>query len=131
MLRSSTCAWFRGAIENDGGKGLIRLAVGAADPALMKVAAGYAALINEELSFKDSCARLDLLATALLEIGVGLTTRQIGHLGLLSYLPEDVALPERLSVGAKVQLDWRGVTVKIWSSGAAAVFAHERGATLK
>jgi hypothetical protein len=140
MLRFSTRAWFRAAIEHEGGKGLIQLAIEVADPALVKVAAEYASLINEELSFnglnfggprfKDCCAGLDLLAPALLEIGASLTTRQIGHLGLLSCLPEGVALRERLSVVAKLQPDWRGLTANISSSGADAWFALERGATL-
>jgi hypothetical protein len=36
VVRLSMCGWFRGAVERDGGKGLIGLAVEARDPALVR-----------------------------------------------------------------------------------------------
>jgi hypothetical protein len=130
----SSCAWFRGVVDRDrdGGKRLIRRAVEAADPFLVRVAAGFAALINKDVGGWYRCSPgVDMLAKTLVEVGASLTPRQIRRLGLLDCLGVGRAVLARLRVVAELQPNWRGVTVKISSSGTAALFALERGALLK
>jgi hypothetical protein len=118
-------------VERDGGKGLIRRAVEAADPVLVRVAAGFAALINKDVGGWYRCSSgVNMLAKTLVEVGASLAPRQIRQLGLLDCLGEGNAALARLRVVAELQSDWRGVTVNVSSSGAAALFALERSATL-